>query len=647
MTSYYQIPGAQANGQKKPTRNTAGGQQQMPGGLTPAQQRMWESAQAAQRQGVGSISAQPAGLQQVSGSPAFNVHQQAPPMGGGNQVPQTNRGVQTPGGGSLPGAPSRAEALKQLSRQTATAPQPQAPQKTNPLAALSGGGVANYQKNATRVPPEIAAGILERQKAAGVVPPDATEPDLYGNTKPGTYSQQPATPSGGQPVSTQAQAAPGLQAPPGNFQQLGSQQVPMTGNPEVDSQNILRQQAQSSLPQEQLFMERLQQFFDPSRLDPANDPTMKPLLDAMRQENMESQRGALNANAASAGASGMYGSSLRALEDAAIKDQFNENLLGQQGQAMFGARQNALQQMMQGLGLQNDRSVAQGQFNQGAANALGQQGLGSRGLDIEQQLGNRGIDAQIHSANQSASAAGAAAAAQLEGQKYMADIEHDLGMRGYDVQELLGLGGQDVQLQLGLGGLDSQNMYNMGSLDLQRELGLRGMEMGAANSMMGGDFARLGMLGGLGGSIAGQQQGALGALGGLFQGETDRMMGAGQLGLGLGQQGLARAGMNQANNQYLQDMAFRQQAFAEQQRSNAFNEYMQLLMGAGGQFGTQHVEGLSPGGPVQPVTNPWVSGITAGLGGYFGAGGNFSGFGGGGGGGNLTYPAGNRYGVPY
>lgn len=169
--------------------------------------------------------------------------------------------------------------------------------------------------------------------------------------------------------------------------------------------------------QNSYFAQRIREFFDPSRLDPANDPTMQPYLDAMRQQVLESNRDLMGKMSARAEGSGRYGGSLygkwvRDAADAAATDVANAS-----SQALFGSRQNALAQQMEALGLINNRDLA---AMQDATNRYG--------------------------INSSAGASGAASAAQME-----------LARRGQDLDAITALMGYQ---QGGLGSLQRLGEFN-------------------------------------------------------------------------------------------------------------------------------------------------------------------------------------------
>ena len=146
--------------------------------------------------------------------------------------------------------------------------------------------------------------------------------------------------------------------------------------------------------QNSYFAEQVRKFFDPTRLDPANDPTMQPYLDALSQQVLETNRDLMGKMSARAEGSGRYGGSLygkwvRDAADAAATDVANAS-----SQALFGSRQNALAQQMEALGLINNRDLAAMQdatnrfgitssANSSGAASAAQAELARRGQDLD------------------------------------------------------------------------------------------------------------------------------------------------------------------------------------------------------------------------------------------------------------------------
>lgn len=104
--------------------------------------------------------------------------------------------------------------------------------------------------------------------------------------------------------------------------------------------------------------DQARQLFDPSRLDPANDPTMAPYIEALRREmgeDLEQQLGQIDDRANSVG---MYGGSGRALEAARTREEGQEALGSTLAQTYMGAREANLARQMQALGMISERDLA-------------------------------------------------------------------------------------------------------------------------------------------------------------------------------------------------------------------------------------------------------------------------------------------------
>lgn len=111
------------------------------------------------------------------------------------------------------------------------------------------------------------------------------------------------------------------------------------------------------------FSKHINELFDPSRLDPANDPTMQPMIDNIQRESEESYwRQIADINNQAEGA-GRYGGSFYQGLRAAQADEYNEALQGTIAQQYQAARNAALQRQMEALGLVNSRDIAEGQIS--------------------------------------------------------------------------------------------------------------------------------------------------------------------------------------------------------------------------------------------------------------------------------------------
>lgn len=105
------------------------------------------------------------------------------------------------------------------------------------------------------------------------------------------------------------------------------------------------------------FQQQTRALFDPSRLDPANDPTMAPYLDALRKRNQEALDAQLQDVGDEAAGAGMYGGSALALERATARTKAIDDLTAQEAGVLFGSRKEALDRQMEGLGMVNTRDM--------------------------------------------------------------------------------------------------------------------------------------------------------------------------------------------------------------------------------------------------------------------------------------------------
>lgn len=208
------------------------------------------------------------------------------------------------------------------------------------------------------------------------------------------------------------------------------------------------------------FSRHVNELFDPSRLDPANDPTMQPMVDNIQNEAMESYwRQITDLNNQAEGA-GRYGGGLYQGMRAAHADEFNEALTGTLAQQYQAAREAALQRQMEALGLVNNRDIAEGQ-----------------------------ISASRDAASSSASAA-----------RYAAQMGYDSEMDSHRLQAM--------QMMLGAGQFGMQMGGNMAELMQNgqiaaNQIGQGWAQIGQEGYNQAGNFGQLGI-------------GALGQLGGIY-----------------------------------------------------------------------------------------------------------------------------------
>jgi hypothetical protein len=138
------------------------------------------------------------------------------------------------------------------------------------------------------------------------------------------------------------------------------------------------------------FADAAQWFLDrENRLNPADDPTLKPYLDAIQQEALESYNATSNDLATTMSGKGLWGGSQYDGLMQMARDDANENTTNAVAGVIKGSRDQALAQMMEMLGLGNQRDIAQGQLNDSAMNRDAQMaasGASARGADQDRRL---------------------------------------------------------------------------------------------------------------------------------------------------------------------------------------------------------------------------------------------------------------------
>ncbi len=209
------------------------------------------------------------------------------------------------------------------------------------------------------------------------------------------------------------------------------------------------------------FSENIHDLFDPSRLDPANDPTMRPMVDAFQNESEESYYRSLQDLTNQMEGAGRYGSGSYQLARTAANEEYNEAVQNQLAQLYGGAREAALGRQMDALGLVNTRDIAAGQIAaQERAAAMAARSASSSQADqmelARQQLRLQGISQM------------------MQGQQY------GLGMQG-DMAQLMQQGQLGAgQLGLGFGQLgqsgfaDAANFGQLGMGAMQNLGGIYG-----------------------------------------------------------------------------------------------------------------------------------------------------------------------------
>lgn len=213
--------------------------------------------------------------------------------------------------------------------------------------------------------------------------------------------------------------------------------------------------------QNSFFAQHMRDLFDPSRLDPAHDPTMQPYLDSLKRNSNDALNQSLQGVASHAEGTGMYGSGLYQAMDSQARLKSGQALDDSIAQALMGARTEALNNQMGGLGLMNTRDIA-------AMNDATQR----YGIDASSASSGAGYAAQAADAAKSRQLQ--AIGMMLQGSQFGLGLKNDLAgtlQTGQNNALNSGLG----YANLGMAG------YNTGINAGQ--LGLSGLQLGAQTDL--------------------------------------------------------------------------------------------------------------------------------------------------------------------
>jgi hypothetical protein len=207
------------------------------------------------------------------------------------------------------------------------------------------------------------------------------------------------------------------------------------------------------------FSKQINELFDPSRLDPANDPTIKPMIDAYQNESQESYYRGLNDLVNSAEAGGRFGSGMYSAQRSQAQDEYSEANNQQLAQIYGNARDRAIANQMEALGLVNNRDISEGQIaaqRDASSSAASSAAAGIRAQENmhNQDLQLQGIQQMLQSGQFNMG---------LQGQMGSLMSQNQLGA----MQAGLGYG------QLGMSGFDAQQGF--GNLGLQANQGIAGI----------------------------------------------------------------------------------------------------------------------------------------------------------------------------
>lgn len=182
-----------------------------------------------------------------------------------------------------------------------------------------------------------------------------------------------------------------------------------------------------TMSQQGWVQDRIRDLWDPSAMDPANDPTMAPLLEALKREMGEDLDAQLQDIGDEFSGVNMYGGSGLALERARTREEGMEAYGGTAAALLKDARDQAWQRRMAGMGTASERDLAA----------------------MQDKTARESIAAGERSASASAGAGAASAAAALDAQERMFNREMQLkgilGMQGMDqfgLGALAGIGGE-------------------------------------------------------------------------------------------------------------------------------------------------------------------------------------------------------------
>ena len=208
------------------------------------------------------------------------------------------------------------------------------------------------------------------------------------------------------------------------------------------------------------FANQIRALMDAKTLDPANDPTLQPVIDAIQREAQEDYLGNLEGLQAQMEGAGRFGGGLYQAMIGQQTEEQQEAVSQAIAAQLMGAYQSQRERQMQGLGLVNQRDLAAMQ-------------------DMTQR---EAIDAQGRAAGAASAAAAKEAAEQrkLQAASMLLGAQMNLvGMRG-DMAQLMQSGQQGAaQLglgygQLGMSGFDTAlnaGQLGLGSLQLQSGIG--------------------------------------------------------------------------------------------------------------------------------------------------------------------------------
>lgn len=207
------------------------------------------------------------------------------------------------------------------------------------------------------------------------------------------------------------------------------------------------------------FSKHINELFDPSRLDPASDPTIRPMVDAFQNEAKESYYAGLTDLVNSAEAGGRFGSGMYSAQRSQAQDEYNEASQQSMAQIYQHARDQAIANQMDALGLVNTRDISEGQIAAQRDATRSSASSAAAGIRAQQDMHSKEM--------------------QLQGIQQMLQAgQFDLGLQGQmgSLMSQNQLGAMQAGLgygQLGMSGFDAQQGF--GALGLQANQGMAGI----------------------------------------------------------------------------------------------------------------------------------------------------------------------------
>jgi hypothetical protein len=231
-------------------------------------------------------------------------------------------------------------------------------------------------------------------------------------------------------------------------------------------------QAQGQMPDSMannsFYAQRMRELFDPSTLDPANNPTLQPVLDAIRRESLEGYDDSVARISAGMEGRGRYGGGMYQNMQTRANEEYNEALQGSIANVLMGNYEAERGRQMQGL-----EGISQ--RDQAMLHDLTQR----YGIDAQTAAAMAGINAQSASASN-------AARMQAQGQARAQDLQAIMGimnMNQFGLGQIAGIGNAWQGQQMGsLGAIPGLEGANQGYLNTA---------LGAAGGLANIDLTRL------------------------------------------------------------------------------------------------------------------------------------------------------------